>query len=247
MSDNTALVPVNFNQLPSTQLGTDEQFADLAKGSDFLSRLQLFTKSKVNQQGLIPQGHYGIKESEEEITDLGTCVDILPLARRPKAIDMRDMQAIVVSYDRASKTFQEIEERAKTANSKCQAGISFLVYERSTARFLEFFCGNTSSLREAKRIFAYLPLTEGDIRRKEEAGEDVTGLEPRDASPVTLRTRFVENRYGAWHAPLVTKCSTPFPKVPSEETICKQITAFLTVKDNGVERVEEEAGSGRVR
>jgi hypothetical protein len=44
MSDNTALVPVNFNQLPSTQLGTDEQFADLAKGGDFLSRLQLFTK-----------------------------------------------------------------------------------------------------------------------------------------------------------------------------------------------------------
>jgi hypothetical protein len=247
MSDNTALVPVNLNQLPSTQLGTDEQFADLAKGSDFLGRLQLFTKSKVNQQGLIPQGHYGIKESEEEIIDLGTSVDILPLARRPKAIDMRDMQAIVVSYDRASKTFQDIEERTKTPNSHCQAGISFLVYERSTGRFLEFFCGNTSALREAKRLFPYLPITEAGIQARAAAGEDVSGLEPRDPVPVTLRTKLVENRYGAWHAPLVTKCSTPFAKVPSEEAICKQIVAFLTVKDNGVERVEEEAGSGRVR
>jgi hypothetical protein len=247
MSDNTALVPVNFNQLPSTQLGTDEQFADLAKGSEFLSRLQLFTKSKVNQQGLIPQGHYGIKESEEEITDLGTSVDILPLARRPKAIDMRDMQAIVVSYDRASKTFQEIEERAKTPNSHCQAGISFLVYERSTDRFLEFFCGNTSALREAKRIFPYLPLTEGDIQRKAEAGEDVSNLEAHGPVPITLRTKLVENRYGTWHAPLVTKCSTPFTKAPSEEAICKQIVAFLAVKSNGIECVEEEAGSSRVR
>jgi len=247
MSDNTALAPVNFNQLPSTQLGTDEQFADLAKGSDFLGRLQLFTKSKVNQQGLIPQGHYGIKESEEEITDLGTSVDILPLARRPKAIDMHDMQAIVVSYDATAKTFKEIEERAKTPNSHCQAGISFLVYERSTGRFLEFFCGNKSALKEAGRLFGYLPLTQGAIDAEAAAGKDVSGLVARSYTPVTLRTKLTENRYGAWHVPVVTKCSTPFPRVPSDEAICKQITAFLTVKDNGVERVEEGADSGRVR
>jgi hypothetical protein len=31
MSD-TALVPINLDQLPSTQIGTDDQFAELAKG-----------------------------------------------------------------------------------------------------------------------------------------------------------------------------------------------------------------------
>ena len=108
MSDNTALVRVNLNQLPSTQLGTDEQFADLAKASNFIRRLQLFTKSAVNSKGVIAPGHYGVKVSEEEVIDLGTSVDILPLARRPKAVDMRDMQAIVVSYDPTSTTFKAL-------------------------------------------------------------------------------------------------------------------------------------------
>ena len=48
MSDdtNTNLVPVNLDQLPSTQIGSDDQFADLAKSADFVGRLQLFTKGK---------------------------------------------------------------------------------------------------------------------------------------------------------------------------------------------------------
>ena len=71
MSDTTALAPVNFDQLPSTQIGTDDQFADLAKGGDYIGRMQLYTKTKANLKGLIPQGHYGIPESDEEIIDLG--------------------------------------------------------------------------------------------------------------------------------------------------------------------------------
>jgi hypothetical protein len=80
MSEN-ALVPVNLEQLPSTQIGTDEQFTELAKGGDYIGRLQLYTKSKANAKGLIPQGHYGIPESDEEIIDLGNSVDLIPLAR----------------------------------------------------------------------------------------------------------------------------------------------------------------------
>ena len=99
MSTDTAMVPVNFDHIPSTQIGTDDQFAELAKGGDYLARMQLYTKSKANLKGLIPTGHYGIPESDEEIIDLGDSVDLLPLARRPKAIDMSDMEALVVSYD----------------------------------------------------------------------------------------------------------------------------------------------------
>ena len=112
MSDNTALIPLDLNQLPSTQIGTDDQFAELAKGGDFLARLQLYTKSKVNQKGLIPSGHYGIPESDEEIIDLGPSVDLLPLARRPKAIDMTDMEALVISYDMESPEFKRIETKS---------------------------------------------------------------------------------------------------------------------------------------
>ncbi len=68
MSDTTAMVPVNLDQLPSTQIGTDDQFAELAKGGDYINRLKLYTKSKDSIKGLIPDGHYGIPESDEKET-----------------------------------------------------------------------------------------------------------------------------------------------------------------------------------
>ena len=131
MSDTTAMVPVNLDQLPSTQIGTDDQFAELAKGGDYIGRMQLYTKSKANMKGLIPQGHYGIPESDEEIIDLGDSVDLLPLARRPKAIDMTDMEALVISYDMESEEFKRIAAKSTESDSHCQYGPSFLVYERS--------------------------------------------------------------------------------------------------------------------
>ena len=75
--------------------------------------MQLYTKSKANLKGLIPTGHYGIPESDEEIIDLGDSVDLLPLARRPKAIDMSDMEALVISYDMESEEFKRIAAEVK--------------------------------------------------------------------------------------------------------------------------------------
>ncbi len=108
MSDNTNLVPVNLEQLPSTQIGSDDQFADLAKSTDYLGRLQLFTKGKAVNRKLVGPGNYGIPESDEEVNDLGDNIDIIPLARRPKAIDMTDNEAIIVNYDPDSEEFKRI-------------------------------------------------------------------------------------------------------------------------------------------
>ena len=246
MSDTTAMVPVNLDQLPSTQLGTDDQFAELAKGGDYIGRMQLYTKSKANMKVLIPSGHYGIPESDEEIIDLGPSVDLLPLARRPKAIDMTDMEALVISYDMESEEFKRIATRSAEADSHCQYGPSFLVYERSTGRFLEFFCGNKSSRIEAKKLFPFLPLTQADIDAKAAAGNDVSDLKPHGPIPVTLKTKVAENRKGTWHVPVVVLCTSPFTKLPSGEVICREITKFLTIKDNGVEKVQDSK-PGRAR
>jgi hypothetical protein len=239
MSEN-ALVPVNFEQLPSTQIGTDDQFAELAKGGDYIGRIQLYTKSKANIEGLIPTGHYGIPESEKEIIDLGASVDLIPLARRPKAIDMTDMEALVISYDMESDVFKSIAERSTQTNSHCQFGPSFLVFERSTCRFLEFFCGNKSSRIEAKKLFPFLPLSEADIKAKAAAGNDVTDLKPHGPILVTLKTKVAENRKGIWHAPVVLPCGSLFTKVPTQERVVREIQRFLAPKDNGVEKVEAD-------
>ena len=238
MSD-TALVPINLDQLPSTQIGTDDQFADLAKGGDYLGRLKLYTKSKDSIKGLITDGHYGIPESDEEIIDLGPAVDVLPLARRPKAIDMTDMEALVISYDMESEEFKRIRAKSAEADSHCQFGPSFLVYERSTRRFLEFFCGNKSSRIESKKLFPFLPLKQAGIDALAAAGHDVSTFKPHGPIPVTLKVKVAENRKGIWHAPQVTICSSPFTRVPSDEAIRREIDRFLAVKDNGVEKVQD--------
>ena len=239
MSDNTAMVPVNLEQLPSTQIGTDDQFAELAKGGDYIGRMQLFTKSKANMKGLIPSGHYGIPESDEEIIDLGPSVDLLPLARRPKAIDMTDMEALVISYDMESEEFKRIAAKSAESDSHCQYGPSFLVYERSTKRFLEFFCGNKSSRIEAKKLFPFLPLSQADINAKAENGNGVGDLKPHGPIPVTLKTKVAENRKGTWHVPVVVMCASPFTSLPSDDVIRREIVKFLTIKDNGVEKVQD--------
>jgi len=239
MSNNTAMVPVNLDQLPSTQIGTDDQFAELAKGNDYIGRMQLYTKSKANMKGLIPSGHYGIPESDEEIIDLGPTVDLLPLARRPKAIDMTDMEALVISYDMESEEFKRIAAKSAESDSHCQYGPSFLVFERSTKRFLEFFCGNKSSRIEAKKLFPFLPLSQADIDAKAENGNAVGDLKPHGPIPVTLKTKVAENRKGTWHVPVVVMCASPFTTLPSDDIIRREITKFLTVKDNGVEKVQD--------
>ena len=225
MSDNTAMIPVNLEQLPSTQIGTDDQFAELAKGGDYIGRMQLYTKSKANMKGLIPSGHYGIPESgDDEITDLGTSVDLLPLARRPKAIDMTDMEALVISYDMESKEFKGI---AAKSGLYCEYGPAFLVFERSTGHFLEFFCGNKSSRIEAKKIFPFLPLTQADIDAKAMAGNDVSYLKPHGPIPVTLTVKVPDNRRGTWYVPVVARCSSTFDIPLESSVVSEKITEFI--------------------
>ncbi len=238
----TNLVPVDYSQLPTTQLGSDEQFLELAKSSEFIGRLQLFTKGKAINKGLVKPGHYGIPESDEEVEDLGDTITILPLARRPKAIDMTDTDAVLVNYDPDSAEFQRIAAQSLEKESHCMYGPSFLVIEESSGRFLEFFCGSKSTRSEAKKIYPFLPLTEAEIQRRKAAGHDVTDLMAHDPLPLILKSRLVEKGTYSWHVPVVTKCGEPFVKLPPMPQIVKEIWSFIKCDGDGVETLKEEPG-----
>jgi len=236
------LVPVDLSQLPSTQLGSDDAFADLAKGGDFLARLQLYSKGSAVDQQLIAPGHWGIPESAEDITDLGESIDVLPLARRPKALDMNDRDAVIAAYDMESDEFKRIMAAAQGKDSGCMYGPSFLVIERSTGRFLEYFCGTKSTRSEAKKIYPFLPLTPGDIEAR-----GLDGVDPHGPLPVTLRVKYIKKKF-SWHAPVVIKCSTPFQQLPMPAVIVKQVQDFINPKEPTVEKVDEkDAGKRRAR
>jgi len=243
MSENTELTTVDLNQLPAVSMGSDEGFDDLAKGGDFLARLQLFSKGSAINKGLITPGTWGIPEGDEVITAIGKTVDCIPFARRPKAIDLSDTDAIVTNYDMESEEFKRIANQSLEKDSGCMYGPSFLVLERTTGRFLEWFCGTKSTRAEAKKIYPYLALTPADIEKRK-----LEGVEPHGPLPFTMQIKLVEKKSWSWHAPVVVKCSTPFQGGPSMKQVLFEMERFLNPSDAGVEKVDaEESGRKRAR
>ena len=246
---STALKPLDFSQIP-VQRGADEDYADLAKGASYLPSLCLFTflSGPVKNQ-LAKPGHYGLVMSKDQVVDLGDSIDILVLARRAKAVDFSVKDDQIISYDRNSKDFKDIQERSEQAELKAKNkwGVSFLVLERGTGRLAEFFC-NTASLRpEAGKLFDFMTLTADDIERKEAADIDVSKLQPHGPLPVTLKSRLKERGEQSWHVPIVLPCSTPITRGPDVEEIAAEIAKFITAKSTGETVDEPETRSKRKR
>lgn len=68
---------------------------------------------------------------------------------------MSDKEAIIANYDPTSDDFKDIAARSQESDSKCMYGTSFLVFERTAGRFLEFFCGSKSTRPIAGDIAAF--------------------------------------------------------------------------------------------
>jgi hypothetical protein len=203
-----------------------------------LSELQVFTKGDAVDRGLIRPGHYGISENDEKVTDLGESINLVALARRPKAIDMTDANAVVTHYDPETEEFKQIAARSLEINSHCVYGPSFLVYEQGTKRFLEFFCGTKATRSKAKEIYPFLPMTEDDIARQKSVGNAVSSIEPHGPLPLTLTSQVVEKGKYTWHIPVVTKCLMPFP-MPTQEQIDTEVRAFISCNADSVETVKK--------
>lgn len=214
---------------------------DLSKSTGFLPRIQLYYRGKAIDKNFIAKGHFGSPRSSEDIFDLGERIDVLVIARKPKAIDMSDTDNIMQSNDPKSKEFQRIVDAAdNTKDSGCAYGPTYLVFERSTGKFYEFFCGNKSSRIESSKINTYLPVTPAMI----EAG--VTDeKEPRGPKPMAIKAQMLEKGNWTWFAPQVSECLTPFDKLPSAEDLTKEIEKFLKKDEDGVETVTEDEKKGK--
>lgn len=224
MSNKNELVPFKVN-LPVV---TEDQLATLdevAKGSDFLSRVQLITKGKYVDTGKIGPGHWGVPlPGGEEIDDLGASIDVIPWAVRPKALDMSDKEAIVTVYDTSDPEFQRIKNAPK--NTGCMWGPSFLVLERSTGKMYELFFGNKSGRNEAGKMKPFLPTKEN-------------GGVPK---PATLNIRYKKTPEFGWHVPVIVKCSEEFDPAGIQVTpdrVLEEREKFLN-PPKGAEKVPEE-------
>jgi hypothetical protein len=223
------LVPFKMD-LPVVSNDQLESFDEVAKGAEFLSRLQLITKGKYVDTGKIAPGHWGVPQQGDEIEDLGPKIDIIPFCYRPKALDVSDQDAIVAVYDIKDPEFQRIKNAPK--NTGCLWGPSFLVLERSTGKLYELFFGNKSGRNEASKLKPFLPT-------------EASGA----PSPATLGIRYKKTPEYGWHVPVITKCSEPFDpdsvKVTPEK-IQEEVNKFLN-PEKQVEKVKEEEKTSQKR
>lgn len=230
MSNELTTVKINLPSNLSTDMAL---FDDMAKGADFLPRLQLITSGKYVNKGKISPGHWGVPlVGGEDIEDLGTVIDVLVIAWRPKAMDVKDKSMIIVNYDPQSDEFKRIATAKKQPGetmTNCMWGPTFLVYERSTGKFYEMFMSNASGRQEAGKLKPFLP-------------DSNDGL----LTPARLSIRYKEKGSNGWHVPVVTKCTMPFETVPTEEEIFATAEKFMAAK-SGVEKVEDGAPQGRAR
>ena len=108
----TEMTTVDMGALPVVGLGADlGKLEKLTQSTTYLKRIQLYSKGKPVETGLIPPGHYGIPENDV-IVDLGEEIDVLPLSLRSKAIDFKNRDAIIVSYDDTCDVFVDIAKRS---------------------------------------------------------------------------------------------------------------------------------------
>jgi len=214
--------------LPSTEV------ADLTKYKEtsFLPRIQLVTKGKYVDKGLIAPGHYGVPVGDDEIIDLGATIDVLPLAVRNKALDTTsDPPTAVFKLD--DPVYVDILARASKKDSGCMFGPSFLFYERNTQKLYEYFCGNKSARMIAGDLGTFLPISEEKAAQHE-------GVEARPPLPCTMRAKYIEKAY-SWHAPEVGKCSTPIDVCDAVgATLMEQALKFVNPPTDGPEIADED-------
>lgn len=235
MSNDLIPADMDFTNLPSTNVVEDEVFDDMSSGGDYLSRVQLFSKGEKVNEGLIPPGHWGIPVGEK-IIDLGKTMDVLPLARRAKALDISDRDNVIENFDPKSDEYARIAGLATVNDSGCMVGPSILFYERSQGMFVEWFANNTSSKIECKNLYPKLPCNAAQAEK--------LGCEPHGPIPTTMSIRLKKGKY-SYHVPEVNNCSTPFTNLPSMDKIVKEVEKFLNPPKNEDEKVEESATSRR--
>lgn len=236
------LIPAAVLANVPAQLGDDSDFQDLAKGGDFLRRLQLVSKGKYVDSGQVKPGNFAVIIDGETAQDLGATIDVMVISRRPKAIDMSDKAQIVVSYDKSSELFQEIAAKSVEKDSSCQYGASFLIIERRTGGLYEFFCGSISTRREVATISAYMSITKEQIVARE-----LKDVEPHGPLPLTLTSKHITKKW-SYFVPEVHDCSTPFTakQIPAEEVIVKEMDKFVNPPKDETKVVKND-GNRRAR
>lgn len=206
-------------------LATPELFQRMSSPGDYLPRLQLCGgTSLIVKECKIPVAHWASILKEDQFTDLGAEVDIIPLAWRAKAMEIGDDQIINLydpgPKDNPNKDFQAIQLKSDIRDSGCMFGPEFLVWIPKIKIYATYFMNNKTARRESPKVLAQI------------------------GKASTLKAHFIKTAKYSWHGPVCTPCSTPLVE-PDMVEVKKQQDKFNNPPKSEV--VTVDAATDRVR
>lgn len=150
MSNENALAVLGGAGAVASRYDNDV-FNDLTIQGGFLPRLNLYTgRSKIVQKELFKANHYGIVVGKDQLKDVGENPVVVPIAYRPMALDMRDKKAVAY-FDPGSEKFKEVQKESTVKDSKCMAGVQFLVFVQGFG-LATYYCASKSAKMLAPKI-----------------------------------------------------------------------------------------------
>ncbi len=199
---------INLPEAAVTSTEDDKAFADVSSSS-YLPRLQLMTaSSKKCKAKEFPIDNYALVKGQD-YQDVGKSVDVIPIAWRPKALEMLD--EVIAVYDITDAEFTRIKEKSGVKDSGCMFGPEFLLWSKKLG-FCTFFMGSKSARRESDALRSLMK------------------------KAATLTSRFVETPQYSWQTPQVLTCSSfPADEQPDPEELMEEFTKFKNPPVNDVE------------
>lgn len=134
--------------LHQNAIATDKQFDSIAKGFNFLGRLQMFQgQSEQIVNGNIENGSFAYVTAKGIEVKYGKELQFMPLAWRWKAMDMSGAKPLAWHHEAGIEEFTkpefiDIQQRAKGQNSSCSWGPDYLIWLPNPGVFATFLCGS---------------------------------------------------------------------------------------------------------
>jgi hypothetical protein len=149
------LVPMG--SLAVGKYADDSAFGDIATGATFLPRIMLMqASSEPVKDDKAKQGHHVLVQGKDQYIDLTKDVIIVPLAWRPKAMDMSNLEHIITVYKHDDPEFKRIMVKSEEQNSNCMYGPEYLVWVPTVQLFASYFMSSKTSRRAAPHLKALL-------------------------------------------------------------------------------------------
>jgi len=223
--ENELAPVVDVNALQKHAVG---ELDAMANSSGYLPYLQFMSSnSEKCKSGEFPINHFALVKSQQHI-DLGEDIDCVPIAWRPKAIDMTGEDNVIV-YDRKQDAdnnptgefarIQDASDNAPKGTMGYMYGPEILLWIPESETFATFFCGGITTRKEAPNIIGFL------------------------GNGLTLRGTKIKTTHYTYWSPQGIKCSAPLAP-PNMDELQIVADAFNNPEDVVPQKVEEEEGAG---